>query len=254
MKTSIPVRACLAFIPKSFGISVIAAFALFPISFTPFVILGAVLATVVFSPGVVVASDTAPLTSATNLAQTTKTDKIDEAILKLDKIVKFDERDKATTEARRILEEIQKKVAELEGRANATSLQQLKGEAALTKAKIKKYAADKETLVAELTRFYINALNDLKLAYQLVEAASPSEARAAFIKKQKLQSAQKAGEAVERLLNIEDKKLIQLGLKQLGHSVEKIDGVFGQLPCATILMPSPNTSSVKMVSRLPWSG
>ena len=116
-------------------------------------------------------SQQASTTSApAQAAQKKETDKIDEAIFAL-KFFSANERDKAAEEAKRILAEINTKVAELDGKADPAALQILKGESATAAAEIDKLAADSETVWWKVANAYAKTLLDHKRSYDKVAAA-----------------------------------------------------------------------------------
>jgi superfamily I DNA and RNA helicase len=96
--------------------------------------------------------------------QKKETDKIDEAIFAL-KFFSANERDKAATEAKRILEEINQKVGELDGKADAAALTTLKQQGAEAQKEIDGLAADSETVWWKVANAYAKALLDHKRAY-----------------------------------------------------------------------------------------
>lgn len=102
-------------------------------------------------------------------AQKKETDKIDEAIFAL-KFFSAGERDKAAVEAKRILAEIDGKVAELEGKADAAALKTLKDQGAEATAEVAKLAADSETVWWKVANAYAKALLDHKRAYDKLAA------------------------------------------------------------------------------------
>lgn len=108
-------------------------------------------------------------------AQKKETDKIDEAIFAL-KFFSAGERDKAAVEAKRILAEIDAKVAELEGKADAATLKTLKDQGAEAATEVAKLAADSETVWWKIANAYAKALLDHKRAYDKL-AAGPEVAK-----------------------------------------------------------------------------
>ena len=118
------------------------------------------------------ASTAAP---AAQPAQKKETDKIDEAIFAL-KFFSAGERDKAAVEAQRILSEIDAKVAELEGKADAVTLKTLTDQGAEAAAEVAKLAADSETVWWKIANAYAKALLDHKRAYDKL-AAGPEVAK-----------------------------------------------------------------------------
>lgn len=103
-------------------------------------------------------------------AQKKETDKIDEAIFAL-KFFSANERDKAAAEAKRILAEINAKIAELDGKADPAALQSLKTESATAATEIDKLAADSETVWWKVANAYAKTLLDHKRSYDKVAAA-----------------------------------------------------------------------------------
>jgi superfamily I DNA and RNA helicase len=96
--------------------------------------------------------------------QKKETDKIDEAIFAL-KFFSANERDKAATEAKRILAEINQKVGELDGKADAAALTTLKQQGMEAQKEIDGLAADAETVWWKVANAYAKALLDHKRAY-----------------------------------------------------------------------------------------
>ena len=96
--------------------------------------------------------------------QKKETDKIDEAIFAL-KFFSANERDKAATEAKRILAEIDQKVGDLDGKADSAALITLKQQGTEAQKEIDGLAADAETVWWKVANAYAKALLDHKRAY-----------------------------------------------------------------------------------------
>ena len=103
-------------------------------------------------------------TPASVPTQKKETDKIDEAIFAL-KFFSANERDKAATEAKRILAEINGKVGELDGKADAAALTSLKEQGEEAQKEIDSLAADAETVWWKVANAYAKARLDHKRAY-----------------------------------------------------------------------------------------
>ena len=111
------------------------------------------------------ASTSGPAPAPASVPQQKKeTDKIDEAIFAL-KFFSANERDKAATEAKRILAEIDQKVGDLDGKADSAALITLKQQGTEAQKEIDGLAADAETVWWKVANAYAKALLDHKRAY-----------------------------------------------------------------------------------------